>query len=125
MSPHSHSHSSKHTHSENGNGEVEKKLLFSIALNFAITAVQVVGGLVTGSLSLIGDAMHNFADTFSLVISYFAIKLSGKKKTERKTFGYQRVEILVALLNASLLIVVSFFLFKEAVIRLFNPVFIS
>ncbi|MBU2591625.1 MAG: cation diffusion facilitator family transporter [Nitrospinae bacterium] len=123
MSPHSHPHN--HLHIEEGSGDVGKKLLFSIALNFAITAVQVVGGLLTGSLSLIGDAMHNLADTFSLVISYFAIKLSGKKKTERKTFGYERVEILVALLNSSILIVVSFFLFKEAFIRLFHPVVID
>ncbi|MFH1994767.1 MAG: cation transporter [Nitrospinota bacterium] len=82
MSAHSHSHlhSPKHIHSDDDTGGVEQKLLLSIALNFAITAIQVVGGLVTGSLSLIGDAMHNLADTFSLVMSYFAIKVSGKKR---------------------------------------------
>ncbi len=102
--------------------EVKKKLGLSIFLNLVITGVQAVGGFVSGSLSLITDALHNLTDTFSLVTSFIAIKLSEKEKTELKTFGYKRAEILAALLNASLLIVVSCFLFKEAVIRFFHPV---
>ncbi len=104
---------------------IEKKLGVSISLNLLITGVQVIGGLVSGSLSLITDALHNFADTFSLVISFIAFKLAKKENTESRTFGYKRAEILAALLNASLLIIVSFFLFKEAIVRLFHPVLIN
>ncbi len=103
----------------------KRTLLISIILNLAITFFQAIGGLVSGSLSLITDALHNLTDTFSLVTSFIAFKLAGKKNTEFKTFGYKRAEILAALLNASLLIVVSFFLFKEAIIRLFHPISIN
>ncbi|MBU0468923.1 MAG: cation diffusion facilitator family transporter [Candidatus Omnitrophica bacterium] len=102
--------------------DVKKKLGLSILLNLLITCVQAIGGLVSGSLSLITDALHNLTDTFSLVTSFIALKLSDKENTELRTFGYKRAEILAALLNASLLIVVSFFLFKEAVFRFFHPV---
>ncbi|MBU1044951.1 MAG: cation diffusion facilitator family transporter [Candidatus Omnitrophica bacterium] len=101
--------------------DVKKKLGLSIFLNLLITCVQAIGGLVSGSLSLITDALHNLTDTFSLVTSFISLKLSDKENTESRTFGYKRAEILAALLNASLLIIVSFFLFKEAVIRLLHP----
>lgn len=107
------------------NGIIGKKLVLSIFLNLLITGVQVIGGLLSGSLSLITDALHNLTDTFSLITSFIAFKLSGKRNTEEKTFGYKRAEVLAALLNASLLIIISFFLFKEAVIRLFQPVSID
>ncbi len=100
-------------------------LLVSIVLNFIITVFQAIGGFLSGSLSLITDALHNLTDTFSLVTSFIALKLAGKENTESKTFGYKRAEILAALLNASLLIVISFFLFKEAISRLINPVAIN
>jgi len=102
--------------------DVKNKLGLSIFLNLLITVIQTIGGLASGSLSLLTDALHNLIDTFSLVTSFIAIKLSDKENTELRTFGYKRAEILAALLNASLLIVVSFFLFKEAVIRFFHPV---
>ena len=104
---------------------IGKKLGLSIFFNLLITGVQAIGGFISGSLSLITDALHNFTDTFSLVISFIAFKLSGKKNTELRTFGYKRAEILAALFNASLLIVVSFFLFKGAISRLFHPVTIN
>jgi len=102
-----------------------KVLLISIVLNFFITVFQALGGFIAGSLSLITDALHNLTDTFSLVTSFIALKLAGKKHTQSRTFGYKRAQILAALLNASLLIIVSFFLFKEAVIRLVSPVAIK
>lgn len=105
--------------------DVKRRLGLSILLNFSVTMVQVVCGIISGSLSLIMDALHNFVDTFSLTTSFVAIKLSEKESTELRTFGYRRAEILAALLNASFLIVLSFFLFKEAIVRLFNPVNIN
>ena len=91
-------HGHNHTHDHNLHG---KNLLFSILLNCAITVSQVIGGIVSGSLSLLSDALHNFSDVLSLVFSYGAHRLSYKKATQRQTFGYKRAEILAAFVNAS------------------------
>lgn len=106
-------------------GKKEKKIVFCVFLNFLITAAEIAGGVMSGSVSLLSDALHNFSDTVSLVVSLIAIKLSERQRTESHTFGYKRAEILAALFNASVLVIVSFFLFKEAGSRLFTPVFIN
>ena len=66
-----------------------RNLIFSILLNIIITVVQAIGGLYSGSLSLLSDALHNFSDVVSLVISYIANKLSQRKASLQKTFGYK------------------------------------
>ncbi len=99
----------------------ENRLIVSAALNFATTAAQVVGGILSGSLSLISDALHNLSDTAALVISLFAVRLAKRKNTEAQTFGYKRAEILAALFNACVLVIVSIFLFKEAWARWAHP----
>ena len=99
----------------------ESGLTISFLLNITTSIVQIIGGLFSGSLSLISDALHNLSDSIALVISLIAVKLSKKGNTETKTFGYKRAEILVALFNACMLIVVSVVLFKEAYARLLNP----
>lgn len=98
------------------------RLVFSILLNGLITAVEIIGGIVSGSLALLSDALHNFADVFALIISLIAVKLQHYAHTEERTFGYKRAEVLAALLNASILIAVSFYLFKEAYERFIHPV---
>lgn len=100
-----------------------KNLLFSIILNLIITLSQFFGGLISGSLALISDAIHNFSDVISLIVSYIANILAKKKtQTIRKTFGYKRAEIIAAFFNASTLIVIAFFLGYEAIKRFFTPV---
>jgi cobalt-zinc-cadmium efflux system protein len=96
-------------------------LFIVVLLNFMITIVQVIGGLYAGSLSLISDALHNFSDGIAIVISYFAIKISGKKNDEKRTFGYKRSTIIAAFINALFLMLVSIFLFKEAYLKLITP----
>ncbi|MFG6685307.1 cation diffusion facilitator family transporter [Mariniflexile sp. HNIBRBA6329] len=98
-----------------------KNLMVSILLNIFITAAQVVGGLISGSLSLLSDALHNFSDVLSLIVSYVASKISKKQASENKTFGYKRAEILAAFVNASTLIIVAIILIKEAIERFKNP----
>jgi len=116
MSSHSHSH--KHV--------VEgKNLLFSIFLNIIITTAQVVGGIISGSLALLSDALHNFSDVISLVISYVAHKLSHRQATLKQTFGLKRAELIAAFVNALTLIVVAIILIYEAALRFFNPVTIA
>ncbi|MCO6147640.1 cation diffusion facilitator family transporter [Flavobacterium sp. NRK1] len=102
-----------------------KNLLFSILLNIVITTSQVVGGLLSGSLSLLSDALHNFSDVLSLVISYVAHKLSQRQATLKQTFGLKRAELIAAFVNALTLIVVALILIYEAILRFFNPVTIA
>lgn len=110
-----------HSHTHNHTDLKGKKLLITIVLNIVITVAQVIGGLVSGSLSLLSDALHNFSDVLSLIVSYVAAKLSQRKASIDRTFGYKRAEILAAFVNASTLIVVAIILIKEAVERFLNP----
>jgi cobalt-zinc-cadmium efflux system protein len=84
-----------------------------------------VGGLLSGSLSLLSDALHNFSDVLSLVISYVAHKLSQRQATLKQTFGLKRAELIAAFVNALTLIVVALILIYEAILRFFNPVTIA
>lgn len=113
-----HSHDHNHSHSNDLNG---RNLLISIFLNVAITVAQIIGGLLSGSLALLSDALHNFSDVVSLVISYVANKLVKRKASLKRTFGYKRAEILAAFINASTLIVVAVLLIIEAVERFQDP----
>ncbi len=102
-----------------------RNLLFSIFLNIGITAAQVVGGLMSGSLSLLSDALHNFSDVISLVVSYFANRLAKKEASIKRTFGFKRAEIMAAFINAASLMVIAIILIFEAIERLQNPQAIS
>lgn len=90
-------------------------------LNFVITVVQIVGGIISGSLALISDALHNFSDGIAVILSYIAIKLKQKDNSHRHTFGLKRAEILAAVINSAVLIIIYFFLFYEAVARFLEP----
>ena len=105
-----------HKHEVKGNN-----LILSILLNLLITIAQVIGGIISGSLALISDALHNFSDVLSLVFSLVAHKLSRRKASLNNTFGYKRAELIAAFINAITLIIVAFFLIYEASSRLFHP----
>lgn len=113
-----------HNHSHT-NGEIfsstKGRLIFTILLNLVITIAEIIGGLISGSLSLISDALHNFSDSISIVISYIALKLKLKSNSLKHTFGLKRAEILAAVINSSALIVICVYLFYEAVERFLNP----
>jgi len=113
----SHSHTHDHSHTDLKG----RNLFISIFLNILITVAQVVGGLISGSLSLLSDALHNFTDVVSLVISYIATVLSKKSASLHKTFGYKRAEILAAFVNAATLMIIAVLLIKEAIIRFQHP----
>jgi cobalt-zinc-cadmium efflux system protein len=114
------SHTDHHHHHSHS-----KYLLFTILLNVVITVAQVFGGLWSGSLALLSDALHNFSDVLSLVISYVAEKLVKRKSTRTKTFGYKRAGILAAFINAATLLIVALILIKEAIERFLEPQFID
>ena len=115
------SHEHYHHHHEVN----DKNLSVSIFLNIGITLAQIIGGFISGSLSLLSDALHNFSDVISLVLSLFAHRLSKRKANEIRTFGYKRAEIIAAFINSATLIFVAFFLIYEAIIRFSHPVQIS
>ncbi|NJE48986.1 cation diffusion facilitator family transporter [Thermococcus sp. 9N3] len=105
---------------EHGHG-LKRNLAISIVLNLTITIAEVIGGLISGSLALLSDSLHNFSDSMSLLASYFALKIAERKPNEKYTFGYKRAEILVAFINSAVLIGVSLFLVVEAYRRFRNP----
>ena len=111
-----HKRSSAHHHAVN-----EKNLLGASLLNLVITIVEIAGGLLSGSLALLSDALHNLSDTFATFIAYLATIIGKREANQKKTFGYKRLEILAALTNAVILIVISVFLMKEAWHRIHNP----
>jgi cobalt-zinc-cadmium efflux system protein len=112
-----------HHHSHQHGQLSGNRLLFSIILNILITASQIIGGFISGSLALISDAVHNLSDVISLIISYAANLLSNKKKqTLHQTFGFKRAEIIAAFINSSTLIIIAVFLAIEAVKRLDEPI---
>lgn len=115
-------HSHSHNHSHNHRDLKGRNLFITIFLNILITLAQVIGGIISGSLSLLSDALHNFSDVLSLIISYVATVLSKKRASVNKTFGYKRAEIIAAFVNSSTLIVVAIVLVKEAIERFMNPV---
>jgi cobalt-zinc-cadmium efflux system protein len=90
-------------------------------LNFVITIVELIGGIISGSLSLISDALHNFSDGIAIIISYIAIRLNRKPVSKNFTFGFKRAEIIAAVFNASVLIGISLFLFLESYKRFVSP----
>jgi len=112
-------HSHAHTHDHND--LKGKKLLLTILLNVLITIAQVIGGIVSGSLSLLSDALHNFSDVLSLIVSYVADRFSKKEASLERTFGYKRAEILAAFVNAATLLIVAIYLVYEAVERFLDP----
>jgi len=106
-----------HTH-----GSVKGRNLFlAILLNTIITVAQVIGGLLSGSLALLSDALHNFSDVLSLLVSYIAAVLSRKEASTKKTFGYKRAEIIAAFINAAALVIVAIILSIEAIKRFNEP----
>ncbi len=98
-----------------------RRLFITMMLNFLITAVEIVGGVMSGSLSLLSDALHNFSDGLAIIISYIALRLKKKPKSPQYTFGLKRAEILAATINSAVLIAISLFLFAEVYHRFSEP----
>ena len=114
--------SHEHSHSPPESG---KRLAIVVALNFLITIVEIIGGLVSGSLSLLSDALHNFSDGVAVIIAWIAIRLNARPRNDFFTFGMKRAEVLAAVVNAGALVAISLWLFVEAWERFQNPTPIS
>ncbi len=101
--------------------EGDRRVAIAIVANGLLTVAQIVGGVLSGSLALIADAIHNFSDMASLVIAYGARKISRRPANAGMTFGYARIEIVAALINYTSLIIIGFYLVYEGAMRFADP----
>ncbi len=113
---HGHDH---HHHDVEGMGD--RRLIWAIVINMVLTLAQVVGGILSGSLALIADALHNFSDAAALLIAWVARRVGRKPADAFKTFGYKRAEIIAALINLVTLVIVGLYLIYEALWRIYEP----
>ncbi len=97
------------------------KLALAVMVNLALTVAQIVGGLLSGSLALIADAIHNLSDAMSLVIAFAARRIARRSADTDMTFGYARAETVAALINYTTLILIGLWLGYEAIARFFEP----
>jgi len=109
------------SHNQDTNQVSLPRLIFTVILNLLITVAQIVGGILSGSLALISDAIHNLSDSVSVMLAWFAQVLSRRPSTKKSTFGYKRAEILAAFVNSIALIAISVYLIFEAIERLLHP----
>ncbi len=111
-----------HHHHDMDPGAGDARILWAIGVNLPLTVVQIIGGIVSGSLALVADAVHNLSDALSLLIAFVARKISRQPANGKMTFGYGRAEIVAALVNYTTLIVIGVYLVYEAVFRFITPV---
>jgi cobalt-zinc-cadmium efflux system protein len=115
--PHDHDHNHHHLDPDAG----DRRVAAAIGVNMLLTVAQVIGGLLSGSLALIADAIHNFSDAISLVVAYGARKIGRRPADATMTFGYGRAEVVAALVNYTTLTVIALYLVWEGVARLIDP----
>lgn len=110
-----------HHHHHDAESKSTQQLLLAVLINVLLTFAQIVGGLISGSLSLIADALHNLSDASSLFIALIARKIGAKPANNRYQYGYKRAEILATLFNSLSLIVIGGYLVIEAIKSYLNP----
>lgn len=121
-SDHSHDHEG---HSHDVKGLPENKLWLAFILTGTFMLIEFFGGLMTKSLALVSDAMHMMTDSFALLLAIMAIKLGKKAADKFRTYGYERFEIIAAIINAMILFLVAFYILYEAYLRFGEPVEIA
>jgi cobalt-zinc-cadmium efflux system protein len=97
------------------------RIFWAVAINILLTIVQIIGGILSGSLALIADAVHNLSDALSLMLAFVARKIAQRPADDVMTFGYGRAEIVAALINYTTLILLGVYLIYEAILRFINP----
>jgi len=111
-----------HDHAHMEPKEGDRRVAIAIWANGLLTVAQIIGGILSGSLALIADAIHNFSDMASLVIAFGARKIARRPADAKMTFGYSRVEIVAALINYTSLIIIGLYLVYEGAMRFADPV---
>lgn len=119
---HSHAnHDHGHDHAPKITADNERKVLIAFLITFTFMIVEVIGGLMSGSLALIADAGHMLTDAGALALSYAAFRFGRRAADERRTFGYLRFEVIAGLINAMALFAILIWIAIEAIERFRNP----
>ena len=103
------------------NPDLQKKFILSILLTSVILVVEVIGGLISGSLALLSDAAHVFMDIFALVLSFLAMRLAARPPDDRHSYGWNRAEVVAALINGATLVIIAIGIWVEAYKRFLDP----
>lgn len=120
--PHDHSHSHEHSHDRTGiAGQRSRKLMFAFVLTILMMAVEVVGGIWSGSLALLADAGHMMVDALALLLAVVGAVMASRPADARRSYGYARIEVLVGFVNALGQFVLVGWIFYEAIGRLLHP----
>jgi len=115
---HNHDHALGHGHAVSGG---KRGLLIALSITLLMMVAEIIGGIMSNSLALLSDAGHMFTDTLALALSFFAMKFAELPATDRRTFGFYRLEILAALINGTVLILISLYIIYEAYLRMSDP----
>ncbi|MBW3545877.1 MAG: cation diffusion facilitator family transporter, partial [Bacteroidetes bacterium] len=121
---HGHAHGPHHTHTHGHHGQAQgaKNILIALLLNFGFTIIEIIGGLLSNSLAVISDAVHDLGDSVALGMSYYAEKRSGHKVLDQNyTFGLRRLPLISAALNGLILLGGSAWVVASAIPRLQAP----
>lgn len=110
-----------HHHHEEVDEKSVKFLLLSFIINIGLSLVEIIGGILSGSVALIGDALHNTSDALSILIAVIAFRIGLKKATEKYTYGFKRAEIIGGFVNLILLFISGIYLLVEGIFRLVEP----
>jgi cobalt-zinc-cadmium efflux system protein len=113
-----HDHSHSHGISATGTGKHRKRLIAVLSITLALVLIQVIGAVISGSLALLADAGHMLSDAAGVFIALLAAWIATRPASDQRTYGYQRAEVLAALANALVLIVISVVIFTEAIRRI-------
>ena len=102
--------------------KTEKNILVAFILNIAFSLFELLGGLLTGSIAILSDSLHDIGDALSIGISYFLEKKSKQEANNVYTYGYVRYSVLGSIITTVILLVGSVFVIYESILRFFNPV---
>ena len=114
-----HGHDHAHTHAVSARNE--KVVLTALVLTATFMVVEVIGGVISGSLALIADAGHMLTDAAALALAWAGFRIGRRASDARRTFGYMRLEVLAGLINALTLFALVAWIFREAFLRLRDP----
>jgi len=127
-----HPHSDNHEHDHGREQELahglrqvpgggKKDLLIALSITLLMMVAEVIGGLLSNSLALLSDAGHMLTDNLALLLSFFALTFASLPATDRKTFGFYRLEILAAFVNGIVLVLISLYIMYQAYLRMIHP----
>lgn len=110
-----------HKHNESGEGGEKSRIGLAFFLNLSFTVVEIVGGVLTNSVAILSDAVHDLGDSLSLALAWYFQRLSKRGRSAHYTYGYKRFSLMGAIINSVVLIVGSVYIIAEAIPRLFAP----